>query len=760
MQPGAAQLLDDLKAALAERFTIERPIGRGGMATVYLAREHQPPRQVAIKVLDPALTYEVGRERFLREVEIASRLTHPHIVPIFGAGEAGEFLYYTMPYLANQSLRARLMKEGRLGVHDALHVVHDVADALAYAHSLDIVHRDIKPENILLAGDHALVSDFGTARALCASCDSGLTIAGMPIGTPGYMSPEQAGGGTVDLRSDVYALGCVLYEMLHGERPFPGVTIEAVIQAQRKQVPVAHGPGDTVPDGVHEALVRALAWDPDDRFTDAADFAAALAAASSRVPHSAPRATPARQAIAEKSVAVLPFANLSADPDNEYFSDGITEEIIARLSKLKDVKVTSRTSALRFKHTDRSLPEIGRALGVAHVLEGSVRRQGRRVRITAQLIEVDSDTHLWAETYDRDLTDLFEIQSDVAQRIARELETTITPAEQRATRLKPTDDLEAYQLYLRGNYLWNKFTTDAGRRAIDAYEEAVRRDPRFAAAYAGLANAYFTLTVGTTAQLDPVEGFRRMREYAERALAVDDTLADAHALVGAVHTWCSWDWAKANDAFQRALSLGSGSEGTHIMYSFYLAAMGEHDTAVREAGRALELDPVSPITITNVGLQHFWARRMDRAIAATTKALDLDPQFPPALSLLGWAALFTSAPDHAPDAFESAIRATGRVSPYVAGLGYALGQLGRHDEALAIVRELEERGGKEYISPRDIALVHTGLGDVDAAFAGLERAIAGHAAWASFIPVDPVWEPLRPDERFAGLVAPLGLPQG
>lgn len=425
-------LSQTIREALADHYLIERPIGRGGMATVFLAEERHPKRKVAVKVLDPEYTDRLGRDRFLREVEIVSKLTHPHIVPVFAAGEVSDLLYYVMPYIAGQSLRQRLLREGPMPVADALHVAHDVADALEYAHGHSIVHRDIKPENILLSGGHALVADFGIARAVSVASDRNITVAGLPIGTPGYMSPEQATGSSeIDGRTDIYSLGCVLYEMLYGEPPPPGTRDTRTALKRQRTTRTTKTTTDTVPESIELALIKALCWDPVGRFETTGDFARALTSLDPSAPHGGPVFTPpSPREIPAKSIAVLPFASLSGDKDNEYFTDGITDEIITQLSKISDLKVTSRTSVMRYKETRSSLGEIGMELGVATVLEGSVRRSANRVRITAQLVDARSDAHLWAETYDRDLTDIFAIQTDVAEQIAKALRATLSPLEQ------------------------------------------------------------------------------------------------------------------------------------------------------------------------------------------------------------------------------------------------------------------------------------------------------------------------------------------
>jgi serine/threonine-protein kinase len=751
------EVLAVLSDELADRYTVDRPVGKGGMATVYLAQERHPQRHVAIKVLDPKVSDQIGRERFLREVEIASQLTHPHIVPIFSAGEAGGLMYYVMPYIGGPSLRKRLVNDGALSLGDALHIAHDVADALEYAHDVGIVHRDVKPENILLAGGHALVTDFGIARALCAACDDGpeLTIAGLAIGTPGYMSPEQATGGGVDARTDIYSLGCVLYEMLYGERPVMG----------RELKTNDSGAVDTVPDAVHHVLRRALMWDAADRYPSTREFAEALAqVVPSPGPHTAQRFTPPpnatpQQVIPAKSLAVLPFANLSPDPENEYFSDGITDDIIAHLSKIADLKVTSRTSVMQYKQTDKNLRQIGHELAVAHVLEGSVRRAGNRVRIVSQLIDTQTDAHIWAETYDRDLTDIFAIQTDVAEQIGKALQATLSPGVEDSIKRKPTDDLEAYNLYLQGMYHWHQFTPDGNAKARLQFEEAIARDSQFALAYSGLANTYFSAALGAgEGLLGPHEAFPYAREAAERALELDGAIADAQATLGSVHFWFDWDWGAAQEAFDRACDLGCGSQDPTLKYGFFLAGMGRREEGIAMVRRARDLDPVSLIVNTHVGHHYYWARQPDQAKRHFTKTLELSPHFPPARFGLGWNHLVAGEVGAAREHFEWGLQSGGRHHHAIVALACAQAAAGRTADAERGLRDLLDRkaSDEEYVSSREIALAYTWMGDTAAALDWLERAYAERAAWMSFLNVDPIWDRLRGEARFRDLIAQIG----
>jgi serine/threonine protein kinase len=387
-----------LNSALEERYSIERELGQGGMATVYLAQDLKHERKVAIKVLRPELSISLGADRFLREIRVAANLQHPNMLVLYDSGEAHGLRYYVMPFIEGESLRDRLNREQQLPIQDALQITRESAEALAYAHEHGIVHRDIKPENILLQQGHALVADFGIARAVSQAGGEKLTQTGMAVGTPHYMSPEQSlGSEHVDARSDVYSLGCVLYELLAGEPPYTGVTAQAIIAKRfTDPIPRVRRLRATVSPAVEQAIMKALATTPAVRFPSAAAFIEALTA-------------PAGEQRRPPSVAVLPFRNLSTDAENEFFADGITEDVIAQLSKIRSLKVISRTSVMQFKNREQSLREIGATLQVATLLEGSVRRAGDRVRIVAQLIDAEADRHLWAETYDRQLTDIFAI---------------------------------------------------------------------------------------------------------------------------------------------------------------------------------------------------------------------------------------------------------------------------------------------------------------------------------------------------------------
>src|SRR5213596_2516674 len=531
------RLIDPLarvQAALAGRYTIERELGRGGMATVYLAQDRKHHRQVAIKVLKPELAAALGPERFLREIDTAARLTHPHILPLHDSGEAAGWLYYVMPYVEGETLRDRLEREGQLPLEEAVRITREVASALSYAHSHDVVHRDIKPENILLSGGEAVVADFGIARAITAAARGQLTETGIAIGTPGYMSPEQgAASARVDERSDIYSLACVLYEMLAGEPPFTGPSAESIVRQHLAAAPPrVSAMRAAMPPAIEEAIMRALAKTPADRFATAAEFAGALAAPAPRVRDtgrrtsrlaagaglaatllaaaaglfvlSRPHGAPPVAARPRQSIAVLPFVNVSGAPQEEYLSDGISEELINALSKLPQLQVLSRPSSFAFKGRNEDVRQIGQALQVATVLGGSVRRDANRLRVTAQLTDARNGYNLWSETYDRQMGDVFALEDEISRAIMRALQVHLVSRDSLTLSRRPTRDVEAYELYLKGRYFYNKGGFGPVQQALAYFQQALAHDSNYALAYAGIADAYQRLTAST--YLHPREG--------------------------------------------------------------------------------------------------------------------------------------------------------------------------------------------------------------------------------------------------------------
>jgi serine/threonine-protein kinase len=743
--------LTRLNAALAGRYALERELGRGGMATVYLADDLKHHRKVALKVLRPELGSMLGAERFAREIRIAAGLSHPHILPLHDSGEVrpepsdgAPLLFYVMPYVRGESLRHRLARERQLPVDEAITIVRQVAAALEHAHANGLIHRDIKPENILLHEGVAMVTDFGIALAANGEADQRLTGTGLMLGTPHYMSPEQAAGErTLDAKSDVYSLGCVLYELLAGEPPFTGPTAQAVIVKRfTTQAQGVRRLRPTVPAGVEAAIQRALSRVPGDRFASAADFAQALT-------------MPASAAARPISIAVLPFQNLSPDPENEFFADGMTEDVIAQLSKIRSLRVIGRGSVMRFKHRENSLQEIGATLDVATVLEGSVRRAGSRVRIVSQLIDVDSDRHLWSETYDRDLTDIFAIQSDVAMQIATALEAELSHEERRQIRKEPTADLEAYQLYLQGQHCIHQWTSGGMKLGLDHLEQAVARDPAYALAYAALAKAYTDIAIGVVGYLPPEEAFAKAWAATARALELDPGLAEGHAVLGHLKFIRDFDWAGAEAELKLAIDLNPNSGEAFDIYGLLLSSQERYDEALEVQRRAHELDPLAHRMDMVTTLLR--AGRYDEALQAVNRVLSVEPYLPLAHATLAWVHLLSGRPDEGIAALRRAVEISPDSTLYRAQLGQAYGRVGQTEQARAILRELEELAKTRYVSPYHPAYVHTGLGEHERALDLLEQAYEQRAGGIFGIKGSFLFAPLRGHPRFQALLRKMKL---
>ena len=737
----AGEPLERLNAALAGRYALAHELGSGGMATVYLADDLKHHRPVAVKVLRPELASVLGPERFLREVEIAARLNHPHILALYDSGEADGFLFYVMPYVKGESLRHRLEREQQLPIDEALGITRQIASALDHAHAQDVIHRDVKPENILLYEGEAMVADFGIALATSAAAGERLTQTGLVVGTPEYMSPEQSlGERALDARSDVYSLACVLYEILAGEPPYTGRTAQAVIAKRLTDpVPAVRRLRTTVPAAVEQALMKALAKTPADRFASTGAFAEALTAP-------APVRSP-------PSVAVLPFLNLSVDPENEYFADGITEDVIAQLSKVRALRVISRTSVMSFKQRSHSLREIAAQLEVATLLEGSVRRVGDRVRIVAQLIDAASDQHLWAETYDRQLTDIFAIQADVALHIAAALKAELSPAEKTRIHKEPTGDLQAYQLYLQGRHWLIRYTQEGMRKAIEYFEQAIDRDPSYALAYVGAALAYVEL--GEGGALQPDEAYARANQAVATALELDAELAEAHATLAYLKFVGDYDWARAEREFKRALELNPSSADTYDYYGRMLSSLERHDEALALLKRAQELDPLAHRL--DLATELLRAGRYDEALRSARLGSDLDSQYARGHATLGWAYLKKGMCDEGLAELEQAVTLAPGNTNWLGQLGQAYGLAGELAKARDVLQQLEVLSRQRYVSPYHMAYVYVGLGEQDTAIDWLERAYVERAGAVYGIKGSFLFTALRSHPRFTALLKKMNL---
>jgi len=688
--------LQRLRDSLSQSYSIDRELGRGGMATVYLAQDLKHDRVVALKVLHPDLAASLGPDRFLREIKLAARLNHPHILPLFDSGEADGFLYYVMPYVEGESLREKLDRDQQLTIDEAVHHGRAIASALDYAHRQNIVHRDIKPENVMLYEGEAMVMDFGIAKAVSAAGSETLTQTGMMVGTPAYVSPEQAAGETnLDGKSDQYSLACVVYEMITGERPFAGATPQAIMAKRFSETPKPlRAIRNTVPESVEKAVSRAMSTDSGARYSTTAQFGQALASGSLVTPTNT-AAIPVAPVSAAKSVAVLPFANQSADPENEYLTDGIADEIISALTKIQSLRVASRTSAFAFKGKNEDISEIGHKLKVSTVLEGSVRRHANKLRVTAQLVNVADGSNLWSERYDREIEDIFEIQDDISQSIVKALRVILSEGEKKQIEKARVVDVKAYDYYLRGRQYLHHFRRKSLEFARQMFNRAIEIDPDYGRAYAGVADACSLLYK----YFDARDANLRQAESASRkAIELEPELAEVH-VARAVALSMAKKFDEATEEFDQALKLDPKNFEGSYWYGRMHLTQGEFEDAVKLLERAALIRPddyqipgflaqaLSPLGRTDEAEAQF--RRQTRLV---DDHLELNPDDPRAC-ILGAIAHATLKDEAKSIAFAERAIAADPDDPmllYNAACNFA--QLGRIDEAVSALEQAVDRG--------------------------------------------------------------------
>ena len=796
-------VVDRLQAALGNRFRIERELGQGGMATVYLAQDLKHHRRVALKVLRPELGAALGVERFLREIMTCATLQHPHILGLLDSGEISPapdggpaLLYYAMPYVEGESLRDRLDRERQLPLDEAITIAREVADALGYAHTHDVVHRDIKPGNIMLSGGHAMVADFGIAKALTTAGSEKLTETGLALGTPYYMSPEQATGDTVDGRADEYALGCVLYEMLAGAPPFHGSSGQSIMARHAVDpVPSLRTVRSMIPAGVERAITRALAKSPADRFPTTAEFALALTKAATapvamatQAATSAPderrhrwrgrvgwalaaglvaiglitsvravRSNKAAEVLAAdgaiRSLAVAPLENLTGDSVQTYLAQGVTDQLIANLAQIASLSVIK----LPPRRGERTPVDVARERGVDidAVLAGSFQRAGDEVRITAQITLAGTDRAIWARSYTGQLRDILNLQDSVVRAVADTIRVSLTPRDSsRLSATKKQVDPAAYEAYLRGVSSYGRSTGADFRKAIGYFREAIRLEPTYALAYTGLSSSYTDL--GYFALESPEETFPKARSAAKKALELDPALGQAYANIGRIDHIYAWDFAAADRKLRRAIELNPQTAATHLLYETYLSAMKRSEEAIAEGKRSIELDPLFILYRAAAARPYYNARRYPEAIAQAKQALAEDSTFSRARFWLGLAYEQTSKLLEAIRELEATVKYAGAdsVPVYLAALGHAYAIAGQPDKARRLLTALQAR---PYISPVDVATIHVGLGERDQAVEWLERALKERAYGLVFLPTDPRFDPVRSDPRFVAVMRRVGL---
>ena len=746
----SSDIHDQLPVTFSGNYTLEREVGRGGTALVYLAHDRKHNRPVAVKILRKEVAASLGAERFLREIGTAARLQHPHIVPIYDSGEAGSVLYLVMPYIEGQSLRERLELEKRLPLREALRLTLEVAEALSYAHSRNVVHRDVKPENILLFQGHAMVVDFGISKALSDTDTESVTLEGMFVGTPMYMAPEQMfGDQPVDERADIYSLASVLYELLDGITPFHGPSATAIFARKATMAAVApKNPIDELPPHVEQALLRALESERDRRFASVSEFAEALTTAPS-----AGRPPRRSGAVSLQSIAVLPFANSSAVPENEYLSDGISEDLIHALSKLPGLRVVARTSAFAFKGRSQDVRTIGAELGVTTILTGSVRRSGDRIRITTDLIDVATGFALWSEQFDRELTDVFTVQDEISRAIVDTMRVRLLGESPRLVDT-PTSNFNAYESYLKGRFEWSQRTAISMQRGLEHLKNAVTADPSFTLALTGLADCYVTLAIYGV--MPPSEAMPLAVAAAEQALRIQQRSGEALTARASARALFHFDWRGAEDDYTAALAEGEQSPITHQWYAMHLLAPRRRFGEARaHIARAWELDPLSPSIAASAGILRLYERDADRAVHELSLVIAQHPSFGLAHYFQGLALTELQRHEESIASLERAVLLSGASAETRSALGYAQARAGNSAAARETLASLQRSAGDGYVSPVLLAQVHIALNEPDPALDQLERALSVRAADLTLVTVRPSFDPLLGIPRFDAILRAL-----
>jgi len=733
-------------------YRILEKVGQGGMGVVYKAEDTKLKRPVALKFLRTELTRDPEiSARFMQEAQAAAALDHPNICSVYEISEADDQTYIAMAYVEGQSLKQKI-QSGPLGIDEAMDITVQVAEALREAHGKGVIHRDIKPANVMLTEKGLVkIMDFGLAKL---SWGEDLTRTAEILGTAVYMSPEQAGGKKVDCRTDIWSLGCVLYEMLAGRRPFEAGHDQAVIHAVLSEgfQPISRL-RTGVPAEIEVIIHKCLQKDPRDRYQDAAALIEALG--SVRQQDLPPSPAKAAAGPRHPSTAVLPFVDMSPQKDQEYFCDGIAEELINALTHIRDLRVVARTSAFAFKGKNIDVREIGKTLNVDTVLEGSIRKAGTRLRVTAQLISIEDGYHLWSEKFDREMEDIFAIQDEISTAIVDNLKVKLLADEKSAIKKRHTDNPEAYNLYLKGLYFVNKPSAEALHKALDCFSTAISIDPDFALAYAGTAYAYSSF--GVLAFSQPADVYPKAKTALKRALELDDQLAEAHAEAALIAFYYDYDWAAAEDSFRRTFALNPGNALWHAAYAWHCLARGRFDQAAREIKLAQTLDPLLPLLYAfSIGI-HDNIGRPDEAIEEFRRAVELDPNMGLAYFHVGIVYSRKKLMDKAILAFQKSMELAAYSGWAECNLGIVYLSAGQREKAEGILEELLQKKNTTYVSSFCIAMLWAALGNFDKAFEYMDKAIEERDSIMPLVHLYADIGDLRSDPRFGILLKKMNL---
>jgi serine/threonine protein kinase/tetratricopeptide (TPR) repeat protein len=715
-------------------YKILEKMGEGGMGVVYKAEDTTLKRTVALKFLPQELMRDSeAKERFVQEAQAAAALDHPNICTVHEINESEDQTYIVMAYVKGQTLKDKI-RAGQLELDEVLQIASQIAEGLRAAHKKGITHRDIKPANIMLTEEGLVkIMDFGLAKL---SWGVDLTKTAVVMGTVAYMSPEQASGEKVELHTDIWSFGCVLYEMLSGRRPFKSVHEQAAIYSilNEEPEPISRVRKD-VPFGVEKILETCLQKDPLNRYVNMEALISDL-----KLVDMLDRTQTIRSVPTEKvppSIAVLPFVNMSADPEQDYFCDGLAEELINALTKIKDIKVVARTSAFAFKGKTIDVREIGGMLNVEKVLEGSVRKSGNKLRITAQLVNVADGYHLWSEKFDRDMEDIFAIQDEISLAIVDNLKVSLLRGEKEALLKRYTEDIEAYSLYLKGIYFLRMYTAEGFQEAIKYFEQTLKKDPNYAIAYYGLAEVFYAISYW--ANVPPHEAYPKAKEYAQKAIEIDDDIGEAHAALGLVYTFYDWNWGDAESELKKALELNPSSAIVHMSYSWFLSLTERHQEAIYEAKRAQELDPLSPLIISHIGLTCVYGSQFDKAIDELKEGTSLAPDFYLMHFYQGLAYRAKSMLNEAIAEMEKAVELSGGAPWPALILTTAYFDAKQTDKGEKLLRSLEQRVEQEYMPPIGFSYIYFAQNDLEKAYYWLERACKekdSFLPWCAIIPFE------------------------